>query len=97
MLFFYDLMSYIGYFLIMIVFMIVAIVTAKGKSAWIWYAIGAILQLLSLFGNQKAAAANGTDVTMYWIIYFVLLVITAILIVTRYSKANTSSNTSEEP
>lgn len=96
MLFLYDLMSYIGYFLIMIIFMIIAIVTAKGKGAWIWYAIGAVLQLLSLFGNQKAAAANGTDATMHWIIYFVLLAVTAILIVTRYSQVDTSNNTGEK-
>ena len=96
MLFLYDLMSFIGYFLIMIIFMIIAIVTAKFKGAWIWYAIGAILQLLSLSGNQKVAAMNGTDTTMHWIVYFALLIITAILIVKRYNKARTSSNTDEE-
>lgn len=96
MLFLYDLMSCIGYFLIMIIFMIIAIVTAKGKGAWVWYAIGAILQLLSLSGNQKAAAMNGTDTTMHWIAYFALLIITAILVVKRYHKASTSSNTDDE-
>ncbi len=96
MLILYDLISCIGYFLIMIIFMIIAIVTAKGKGAWIWYAIGAILQLLSLAGNQKVAAMNGTDITMHWIIYFALLIITAILIVKRYNKVSASSNTKEE-
>lgn len=96
MLFLYDLMSCIGYFSIMIIFMIIAIVTAKGKGAWIWYAIGAILQLLSLSGNQKVAAMNGTDTTVHWVVYFALLIITAILIVRRYNKASTSSNTDEE-
>ena len=96
MLFLYDLMSCIGYFSIMIIFMIIAILTAKGKRAWIWYAIGAILQLLSLLGHQKAAAMNGTDTTMHWIVYFALLIITAILIVKRYNKASASSDTDDE-
>ena len=96
MLFLYDLMSCFGYFLIMIIFMVIAIVTAKGKGAWIWYAIGAILQLLSLSGNQKVATMNGTDTTMHWVVYFALLIITAILIVKRYNKANASSSTGKE-
>lgn len=96
MLFLYNLMSCIGYFLIMIIFMIIAIVTAKGKGAWIWYVIGAILQLFSLLGNQKMAAINGTDTTMHWVVYFALLIITAIIIVKRYNKASASANTKEE-
>ena len=79
--------------------MIIAIVTAKGKGAWIWYAVGAIFQLVPLLGNQKAAAMNGTDTTMHWIVYFALLIITAILIVKRYNKASASSassNTDDE-
>ena len=96
MLFLYDLMSCIGYFLIMIIFMIIAIVTAKSKGAWIWYAIGVVLQLLSLSGNQKTAVMNGTDTTMHWVIYFALLIITAILIVKRYNKVSASANIKEE-
>ncbi|MBQ7125231.1 MAG: hypothetical protein IJO00_02595 [Clostridia bacterium] len=96
MLFLYDLMSCIGYFLIMIIFMVIAIVTAKGKGAWIWYAIGAILQLLSLSGNQKVAAVNGTDTTMHWIVYFALLIITAVIVVKRYNKTSASSDKDNE-
>ncbi len=88
MLFLYQLMNCLGYFLVMIAFMIVAIVSAKSKAAWIWYVIGAVLQLLSLSGNQKIANINGTDTTLYWIVYFGLLIITAVLVVKRYSKAN---------
>ena len=87
----YYLARCIGYFLIMIIFMIIAIVTAKGKGAWIWYAVGAIFQVVPMLGNQKAA--------MYWIVYFALLIITAILIVKRYNKASASSassNTDDE-
>ncbi len=67
-----------GYFLIMIIFMIIAVVTAKGKG-WIWYTIGAVLQLIAQLGS----AASGTDTAILWFIYFVLLIITAIIIVRR--------------
>ena len=90
MLFLYDLMKVIGYFLIMIIFMVIAIITAKGKTVWIWYVIGAILQLLSLLGNQKNSVMRDTDITIYWIIYVALLVITAILINKRRDKSSIS-------
>lgn len=83
----YDLASYISYFLVMIVFMIIAIIIAKHKSAaWCCYGIGAGLQLLSLIGNQKTANFYGTSMTTYWVIYFVLLAISAMIIVDRYEK-----------
>lgn len=88
MLFLYQLMNCLGYFLIMIIFMVVAIVTAKSKAAWIWYAAGAVLQLVALIGNQIAANINGIDTTLRWIVYFGLLILTAILVVKRYNKAN---------
>lgn len=96
MLFLYDMMVCIMYFSIMIIFMVIAVATARNKGAWIWYAIGAILQLLSLSGNQKVAVMHGTDTTMDWLVYFTLLIITAILIVKRYNKANISNNTNDE-
>lgn len=88
--------TYTGFFLIMIVFMIVAIINAKKKTAWIWYALGSTLQLLSLLGNQKSANYYGDNTTVEWIIYFGLLIVSAILIVNKYNKAllhqNASSN-----
>ena len=93
MLFLYELFVYLGYFLIMTIFMIVAILTAKKKTAWIWYAIGAVVQLLSLSGNQITANINETDMTMYWIIYFCLLIATAIIIVARYNKTTNNIST----
>lgn len=88
MLFLYQLMNYLGYFLIMIIFMVIAIMSAKSKAAWVWYVIGAVVQLLSLAGNQKVANVNGTNTTLHWIVYFGLLIISAILVVKRYNKAN---------
>ncbi len=75
MVFLYDLIYSISYFLFMIIFMVVAVLTAKRKGTWIWYSIGAILQLLALLG--------GSDAGLYWIIYFGLLIVTAMLIVRR--------------
>ncbi len=85
-LFLYNLLNYVGYFLIMIILMVIAIITAKNKTAWIWYGIGAVLQLLSLFGNQRVASMYGTNITWYWIIYFILLIFTAAIVAYRYNK-----------
>lgn len=92
----HSIATYTGFFLIMIVFMIVAIINAKKKTAWIWYSIGSILQLLSLLGKQKSASYYGYNTTVDWIIYFGLLIASATLIVNKYNKAllhqNTNSN-----
>ena len=90
MLFLFDLMYCLGYFLVMIIFMVVAIViaSAKSKAAWGCYVIGAVIQLLSLVGNQKIANVSGTNTTLHWVVYFGLLIISAILVVKRYNKAN---------
>lgn len=95
MLFLYQLFNCLGYFLIMIILMVIAIATAKSKSAWIWYVIGAILQLLALSGNQKVANIDGTDMTMYWVVYIGLLVVTAILIVRIYNKEESKVDTKD--
>ena len=94
--FLYELSTYIGYFLFMTIFMVVAIFTAKSKTAWIWYAIGAGVQLLGLLGNQTTANENGTDITGYWIVYIGLLLISAKIIDSRYKKAS-AMNTNQTP
>lgn len=86
MLLLYDLLSFLSYFLIMIIFMVIAIATAKKPYAWIWYVVGAIIQLMSLLGNQKFADVNGTNTSLHWGVYGVLLIITAIAIVMRNKK-----------
>lgn len=96
MVLFYDLIGLIAYFAIMICFMIIAISTAKSNGSWIAYAIGAIFQFPSLLGNQKHAAISGVNITVYWIIYFALLIVTAILMDKRRKKASASSKADEE-
>lgn len=86
----------IGYFFIMIIFMLIAIVTAKSMTCWLWYVIGAVLQLFSLLGNQKTANINGTDTTLYWLVYIGLLIVTAVFIIKRNNKTSSSSDTDEK-
>ena len=93
----YELGVFLGYFSLMIIFMTVAILTAKSRTAWIWYAIGAGIQLFALLGNQKVANINGTDTTLYWVIYLGLLLTTARIIDVRYKKSIAIKNTQETP
>lgn len=85
MYFLYAITNYIGYFLILLVFLIVAIILAKKTAAWIVYGIGAFVQLLSLYGNYQSYSSMGFEeaMTPYWIVYIVLLVVAAITIVMR--------------
>lgn len=76
-----------GYFLFMIVFMVIAIITAKRKISWVFYAAGAIWQYFSLSGLQREAVYTGTDTTLYWITYGVLLILAAVLIILKKKKA----------
>lgn len=96
MLIIFNLLYYITYFFVLLLFMSIAIATAKRKSAWIWYAIGAVLQFLPLLGNQQIANRKGTNTTIDWVIYFTLLIIAAVLIIKRFDKANTSANADKE-
>lgn len=82
----YGLFYYLGYFWFMLLFMIVAVMVAKTKGAWVVYAIGAVIQLMSLYGNQKTADLFGIDMTTPWVIYFLILLVTALVIVRRLKK-----------
>ena len=77
-----------GFFLIMIVFMIVAIVRAKNGNPWIWYAIGVVLQLLSLSGLQRqySAFGMGSALSGVWGVFFVIAIITLFIILARKNK-----------
>ena len=79
MLFLYNLLSCIGYFLIMLIFMILALTSAKPQFAWVWYIIGGISQFISLLGNQNVIQ----NITWYWVIYFAILIVVAALIINR--------------
>ena len=87
MAFLYDLATYFGYFLIMNIFMLIAALTAKHKSSWVFYAIGAGLQFMSMMGNQKTANFYGTSMTTYWFIYVILLCVYWFVIISRRESA----------
>lgn len=107
--FFYNIMSYVGYFAILLIFSILAIIFSKKLHSWIWYSIGVVITLISLLGNQKSyenfLGSDFADKMMapYWTIYVVILGIVAIIIFTRcyISKAKkldteNAENVSEE-
>lgn len=96
MLVLYTLGNFIGYFLIMIIFLSIGIISGKSKGAWIWYSIGAVLQLLSLIGNQATANMYGKDTSLYWVIYILLLIIAAGIINSRYNNSSDKSDISDE-
>ncbi|MBR5518209.1 MAG: hypothetical protein IKV86_04195 [Clostridia bacterium] len=78
----YILSNFVGYFTIMIIASIISIVTIS----WVWYIIGAGIQLFSLIGLQGRMNSFGVgdDMITLWIIYVVLLVLVAFLIHLRY-------------
>ena len=76
----YLISSYLGYFLVMIAFMVIAILIAKHKASWLVYVAGAGIQLLSLIGNQMTANMLGISIAPRWIIYIVLLIVAALII-----------------
>ena len=93
----YTLFGYLGYFAIMIICCVIAIILAKKLCAWIIYAIGAIITLLSLKGNMSASenmygAVDWNVMGPYWLIYFVLLIVSGIIILMRYTKSKSKSN-----
>ncbi len=95
----YNLLSCIGYFLIMLIFMILALTSAKPQFAWVWYIIGGISQFISLLGNQNVIQ----NITWYWVIYFAILIVVAALIINRGNRGNSkpqkeeSSDTIQQP
>ena len=85
----------IGGFIPMITFMIVAILTAKRKISWVFYAAGGIFQFLSLSGELVDIRRHSyiPNIDMYkaanlrdWIISAVLMIVFAILIKRRALK-----------
>lgn len=94
-----DIISYLSYFFVLIIFLILAIICVKKPLAWILYSIGSIITLISLLGMQNKYESYYYNhyiycdsdyvkkmMAPYWTIYIVLLIITAILIFIRQSK-----------
>ena len=80
--FLYTLGSYIGYFLVLIVFFVFAVIFAKKKIAWPLYFVGGGIQLLAILGTQKKYALFGMGHLMapYWIVYAILMLVALVLI-----------------
>ena len=98
----YELFGFIGYFFYLLVFLSVAIIFAKKLHAWIWYSIGAIITLISLIVNHISVYKQDGDyfaneeMSPYWAIYVVLLLISALVIFYRYSVHQKSFEDSDE-
>ena len=83
-----DIFALLGYFAIMIGFMIAAICTAKkGSLPWVFFFVGAGIQLLCLLGDHKTGRMSLPGSCPYWTVYFILLGIPGIIIVLRSSRS----------
>lgn len=82
----------IGYFFIMILFTGLGIVFAKKAAGWILLAVGALIQLVSLYGMKTQLSllrVNGGNIPgIYWVVFFLILVIGISVISIRRSKNN---------
>lgn len=90
---FFDIIFFASYFSILIVFLTIAIILSKKLSAWIWYSIGAIVTFFSVYGNQISYDYSTAvyDPSIYWMIYIALLLISGVIIFTRYSTSQENS------
>ena len=81
----YTIASYIGYFWILLIFLIVAIIFAKKTFSWILYGIGAFIQLIALYGTYKSYSFLGAGgaTAPYWVIYILFLIVAAVIISKR--------------
>ena len=95
MIFLYDLLSYLGYFAVMIIFMVVAIVAAKSAFGLVCYLVGAVLQLIPMLGN----AMSGSTMISHWLVYLGLLLSTAVIVTARRDskKSKEEKVESQEP
>lgn len=71
----------VGYFSIMLIFLGIAIKTAKMK----WHIIGSVVQFLSLAG---LTLSNGATVATEWLIYVFILFVGVVLVKKDNKKEN---------
>lgn len=82
---------YAGYFAVMIVCMVIAIILAKNWFGWFAYIGGAVFQLISILGRQRQYSlymggyGMGSAMTPIWAIYIILLLVTAFVMWRRRS------------
>ena len=75
-----------GRFLIMLIFMVIAVKKAKRK----WYIVGAVLQAMSIAGNSLNENTTNPEKIVDWVIYLIILLITGIILSKK--KNNNSSS-----
>ncbi len=97
----FDLTYLAGYFSILIISLILAIIFAKNLHSWIWYSIGAIITLISLivkhiscYNYYESFHLANDEMSPYWSFYIVSLLVSALIIFYRYS---TSTENTDEP
>ncbi len=73
-----------GYFLILFIFMIIAIARAGKGHPWIWFCIGALIYLISLSGLSSKPYLNTSSM---WVIYLIILLVSGLIILSKSSKA----------
>ena len=104
MVFLYDITYYFSYFLVMIVFLAIAIVLGNRPAGWTTYGIGAFIQFLSLVGLYNSYQGYpyfgygfGEEFGPYIIIYTLLLIIAGFSVALHRpkSKKNTDNITTE--
>ena len=78
-----------GYFAILIIFSVVAIIFAKKWYSWIIYAIGVVVTYISISGNQKKYDMLGLPnaTKSLWTTFFIISIIGAAIILFRFLKA----------
>jgi len=94
----YGLGYYIGYFSIMIVLLVIAIIRSKKRNSWGWFIAAAVIQLIAFLGRatEDNLVGNTDSRFLDWIIYIVLLVISAIFICIRSKKSKENNNESTD-
>lgn len=78
----YIISGVIGYNLIFMAILVVAILIGNNAGGWIVYVAGAIIQFLSLCGNSRFGI--NSIMLINWVVYFVLLIIARVIIEKRW-------------
>lgn len=81
----YLILSFLAYLGWLLIFLTVAIIKGTKPTSWILYDIGAFGQFLILLGNQYNYASHGNPeaMTVTWILYVVLLILSSLAITLR--------------
>ena len=81
----YVIGNYAGFFAIMAVCMLFAVLTARTKFSALFLIGGAIIQIIAIASKEKSTPF-AVDTTVDWIIFFSLLAVSVILVFVRRAK-----------